>query len=153
MKAGRVPMGTIITETEYESLRLMLNSSDEGNHEIARQILNGCDDQASIYWIWLLTKGFFSHKMVNLRTKASRAFKDSVELFHNASNNEEEFAGWLINKGWMTEEIFQKLKPGIYKLIANRGKNKFFNLHVTIDEKYKIYDPMNKQDLITNTRK
>jgi len=148
-KAGRVPMGTIITEVEYESLRLMLHSSDEANHEIARQILNGCNDQASIYWIWKLSKGWVSHKMVNLRTKASRAFRDAVDLFTNSYNDEEKFAEWLIMKGWMTEEIFQRLKPDIYKLIAQRSQNMFFNNHVTIKNDFKVYDPDNKQDLIS----
>jgi hypothetical protein len=153
MKAGRVPMGTVITEKEYESLRLMLHSSDEANWEVVRQVLNGCDDQASIYWIWMLSRRGFAGRMVNLRTKASRAFQESVNLHRNSWNNEEEFAQWLIEKGWMTEEIFQKLKPHIYKLIANRAQNLFFDIHATICTRFQHYDPSNKQDLISPVKK
>lgn len=151
-KAGRVPMGTVITETEYESLRLMLRSSDEANYEVARQILNGCDDQQSIYWIWMLSRHGNSGKMVNLRTKASRAFQEAVNLFRNARNNEEEFAEWLVEKGWTTEEIFQKLKPHIYRLIAERARNSFFNIYTTIGTTFQHYDPSNKQDLISQVK-
>jgi len=148
-KAGRVPIGTIITETEYESLRLMLRSSDEANWEVARQILNGCDDQKSIYWIWILSKDW-SGKMVNLRTKASREFSTSVELFTNAWTNSEKFAEWLVEKGWMTEEIFQRLKLDILELVAKRARCIFYDVHTTIVTGFKEYDPKNKQVKITN---
>ena len=63
-----------------KSLALMLMSRDTADHKMAQLILNTCDIEKSIYWIWKLSRQA-SNIMVNLRTKAGRNFKEHSRLF------------------------------------------------------------------------
>ena len=96
-KAGMKCVGTVLTEKEYETLRLMIRSADEADQLVAQHLVNGCDIQTSIYWLWRVSKNG-AYKMVNLRTKASREFQEACNLFNISSMNEEQFAEWLIKK-------------------------------------------------------
>ena len=142
IKAGLHCVGTVLTEKEYETLKSMIKSSDPGDHLVAQQLLTGCDIQQSIYWIWKLAK-HGSYNMVNLRTLAGRQFKEATSLFGLDRQNEEQFAYWLIAKGWMTVEIFQRLKQGIKDLIKNRAQNDLFCVHVSIKGSFRYLDPEN----------
>lgn len=134
-------VGTVLTSHEYETLDKMLSSRDEGDHRMAQAILNQCDVQKSIYWIWKLSKKNSSN-MVYLRTKASRDFRDATDLFSISWQKATAFALGLITKKWLTEEIYQYLKPEIMDELVKRNKDaNFYEIHITIKEEYKEYDP------------
>lgn len=131
---------TVLTEENYLTLDKMLSSCDEGDHRMAQLILNQCNVQLSIYWIWKLAK-YKAHRMVNLRTKASRKFRDDSNLFYISNQNEYEFSKGIDNKNWLTPELFQLLKPGIVRILSHDNRNRFYNLHFTVREDKKHFDP------------
>jgi len=127
----------ILDEEKFNTLLGMLKSGDEGNHKIAQLILNTCDIQKSIYWIWRLIKTAGHWNMVNLRTKASRAFRDKSELFNISNKSHLSFAEWLTYKDWMTPENYQKLEDEILNTLARQHTNKFYDVTISIRDKYK----------------
>ena len=131
---------TVLTEENYLTLDKMLSSTDQGDHKMAQLILNQCNVQLSIYWIWALAKRNYSY-MVNLRTKASRKFRDDCALFHIAHKDEYAFSIWLDKRDWLTPELFQLLKPGILRILSCDNTNRFYDLHFTVREDKKHYDP------------
>lgn len=134
-------VGTVLTEQEYSTLYKMVASSDEGDHRMAQALLNQCDIQKSIYWIWRLSKPN-ANNMVYLRTKASREFAKSSDLFNISWMKATAFALHLIKTKWLTEEIYQRLKPEIMDEMAERNKNgNFYEVHLVIKEQYREYDP------------
>lgn len=132
--------GTVITEVEYYTLLGMLKSSDSENHKIAQLLLNRCDVAKSIYWIYKLSNEYAS-RMVYLRTKASREFQKSCDLFTISYKKPEYFAKWLVEKNWLTPDIFQRLKSGILSDLKRQCSNEYFDIYVTLREKYAEYDP------------
>lgn len=153
-KVKTVPgkLGTVITEQEFEALDKMLRSNDQGNHRMAQAILNQCNIKESIYWIWKLSKQSGSN-MVYLRTKASREFRDQSGLFTISWMKPTAFAMHLHAKKWMTPEIYTRLKPGILDELANRNKaENLYDIHVTIKDEYKQYDPENTDTVISLTK-
>ena len=133
----------ILNEEKYERLLQMLCSKDEENHKMAQLILTQLDIEKSITYIWeLARKGWsITNKMVNLRTKAGRKFRDDCELFGLTSSDETDFAQFLNRKGWLTPERYQELIPEIKNRISRANSNPFYNFHITIKEKYKELDP------------
>jgi hypothetical protein len=124
----------------YDSLYNMFNSKSEEDHVMARLILNTCDIKKSIYWIWLLARrGGWNlvNKMVYLRTKASREFRDKSRLFHISQKSPKEFAYWLEKEGWMTPEFYKYLEEAILKTIKIQTSNEFYDVTIKIKEKYK----------------
>jgi hypothetical protein len=79
--------------------------------------------------------------MVNLRTKASRKFRDETNLFYISYTNNYEFVKWLDGKGWLTTEIFQSLKPQIITQLKARDNHKFYKLSFEVKDEYKHLDP------------
>lgn len=128
----------ILNEETYNTLKGMLTGRDEGNHKMAQLILNTCDIQKSIYWIWKLAR-HGSHNMVNLRTKASRSFRDKASLFHISHLNSTRFAKYIASKDWLTSEIYQRLEEEIVKEAALRVSNDFYDVELTIKDKYKDF--------------
>lgn len=126
-----------LDEESYSTLEGMLKSRDEANHKMAQLILNTCDIRKSIYWIWKLSKSYYTNNMVNLRTKASREFRDKSELFHIACCSAIKFAEHLNKKGWITPEIYQKLEPEILNHVQRQVKNTFYDVTIKIKEEYK----------------
>jgi len=55
-KTAPAKVGTVLTSQEYDTLNKMLSSTDKGDHRMAQALLNQCDVQKSIYWIWKLSK-------------------------------------------------------------------------------------------------
>lgn len=139
----------ILTEETYETLNAMLSSKDEGDHKMAQLILNQLDIQASIYWIWKLAK-VHCNKMVNLRIKASRQFRDDCNLFALAYHDSQEFGVWLQSKGWLTHDLYQLLKGGIKDRIRRNTTNPFYDFHITIKDDHRHLDP---DDELTQLRK
>ena len=134
-------VGTVLTSQEYETLDKMLSSRDPGDHRMAQAILNQCDVKKSIYWIWKLSKKNAT-RMVYLRTKASRDFNKESNLFPISWQKATAFALELFGKKWLTEEIYQYLKPEIMDELVKRNKDaNFYEIHITIKEEYKEYDP------------
>jgi len=126
----------ILDEEKYNTLLGMLKSGDEGNHKIAQLILNTCDIEKSIYWIWKLSKSYGSH-MVNLRTKASRAFRDKSHLFNIWSKGPLSFAEFCTKHDWMTPEIYMKLEDEIVNAMNNQFRNTYYDVEFIIKDKYK----------------
>ena len=132
---------SIIDEELYERLYGMFGSSDEGDHKMGQLILNKQDVQKSIYYIWKLARKY-SSRLVNLRTKDSRAFRDATNLFTLAYARETEFGNYLIKRGWMTPEIFGKIK-GVIKddIHTNTRSDKFYEFSIELKEENKHLDP------------
>lgn len=133
----------VLTDETFETLKNMLKSTDEGDHKMAQLILNQLDVQANIVRIWQLSK-HYAHRMVNLRTKASRKFRDDTNLFWISSASPYSFAGWLNRKDWLTHELFQYLKKDIVKHLSYRDDHTFYRLSFEIKEEYKHLDPEQK---------
>jgi hypothetical protein len=135
-------VGTVLTLKEYETLDKMLSSHDKGDHTMAQALLNQCDIPKSIYWLWKLSKGNKASRMVYLRTKASRDFDKATDIFKISWMKATQFALHIKSKGWLTEEIYQYLKPEIMdELVARNKADNFYDIHITIKEEYKEYDP------------
>lgn len=135
--------GTILNEDDYNSLLSMISSKDVENHTVAQAILNKCNVQESIYWIWKLAKhSYHTSRMVNLRTKASRNFRDTSDLYTIYCQSPESFCKYLINKDWLTPWIFEQCKNSIIEKITRQIKNEFFNINVIeLKDKYKHFSP------------
>lgn len=135
---------TILTEETANSISTMLKSNDEGDHKMAQLILNQVNVEKSIYWIWTIAK-YRPDRMVNLRTKASRAFRDACDLFTIAYQSPDQFSRFLINKGWMTPEIYSKLLNSLLKdlqfKINGMSSAKTFEFSINIKEEYKHLKP------------
>lgn len=136
LKHGAV--APVLDEETYNTLKGMLNSNDEGNHKMAQLILNTCDIGKSIYWIWKLGR-HYNYRMVNLRTKASRSFRDKCDLFYLSSCGDTRFAKWLISTKpeWMTAEIYQRLEETIVMDVVNQSRNQFYDVEIKVKDKYK----------------
>jgi len=135
-------VGTVLTEHEYDTLNKMLKSKDHADHTMAQAILNQCDIPKSIYWIWKLARNGNTTRMVYLRTKASREFSSTSTLFHISNQRATSFALYIVNKKWLTEEIYQRLKPEILDELSARNKEgNFYEIYVDIKETYAEFDP------------
>jgi hypothetical protein len=138
---------TVLDDQSCTRLLQMLKSTDEGDHKIAQLILNQVNIQHSIYWIWYLSRRGWSvgQNMVNLRTKASRKFRDDSSLFSLSNMNESEFINHLNTKSWLTPEIFQKLMSQVHRDIVFKIKgitcSKFYNYTMELKPEYKHLDP------------
>ena len=146
----------VLNKDTAATLTSMLKSKDEGDHKMAQLILNQIDIQKSIYWIWRISKDSYNtYRMVNLRTKASRKFRDDCELFTIASKQTSDFLKWLINKSWLTPEIYSYLLDDIIEDLRFRlgGMScaKMFNVAINLKDEYKQYDPNNILQLETTT--
>jgi len=129
-----------LTEESFATLKGMLASNDEGDHKMAQLVLNQLNVEHNIMYIRDLAKSY-CHRMVNLRTKASRKFRDDCSLFMIAGYGDYSFARWLNNKGWLTPDRFQKLKPGIIREFSSKDDHKFYKLKFEIKDIYKHLDP------------
>jgi hypothetical protein len=141
IKTVPAKVGTVLTEHEFNTIKMMIQSRDVGDHRVAQALLNQCDVQKSIYWIWRLAD-INASNMVYLRTKASREFEAEANLFNISHKTNTSFALHLVEKNWLTEEIYQYLKPGILDELATRTReNNFYNLSIEIKDKYREFDP------------
>ncbi len=126
----------VLDEEKYETLLGMLSSRDEGNHKIAQLVLNTCDIEKSIYWIWKLATRH-GGQMVNLRTKASRAFRDKSMLFSIWGMSSLSFLEHCNRNDIITPEIYQRLEDDILTTLTHQVRNTFYNVQITIRNKYK----------------
>jgi hypothetical protein len=127
----------VLDEETYNTLLGMLKSNDEGNHKMAQLILNTCDIQKSIYWLWKITReGWITNNMVNLRTKASRSFRDLSNLYSICNMPPLRFAEFCNNKSWLTSEIYMKLEDDIIETLSNKFTNTFYDVDFKIKNKY-----------------
>jgi len=127
---------TILDEDTYNSLLSMLKSNNEEDHKMAQLVLNTCDIQKSIYWIWKLAERYAS-RMVNLRTKASRYLKENADLFWISSQSGPKFVEHLERKGWLTPEIYQIIEDETINRIKYQSQNKFYNVTIQVKDEYK----------------
>lgn len=133
---------TILTEETYNTLYKMLKSNDLGDHKMAQIILTQLNVEKSIWWIYKLTKNCYTSRMVNLRTKLGRKFRDDTNLFHIAGLSEYEFAKWCNRKEWLTPEIFIDCKKNIIHNLKYRISDEpFFTVHIELKEEFKTLDP------------
>lgn len=140
-KTVAAKVATVLYQQEYETLKKMLESKDKADHTMVQALLNQCDVKASIYWIWKLSKSHVN-KMVYLRTLNSRIFRDECELFIIFTKESTEMALYLHQKGWLTPEIYQLLKPDILDELAIRNSyGNFYKIFIEIKDKYRKFDP------------
>lgn len=137
----------VLNEQTYERLLQMLKSKDEGDHKIAQMILNQVNIEKSIYWIWLLCRHgwYVQQNMVNLRTKASRKFRDESEMYSLGNKAEAEFIKHLERKKWLTPEIFQtclkKLQNDIVFRVNGITCAHMYNFTMEMKPEYKYLNP------------
>lgn len=127
---------TILNEETYNSLLSMLKSNNEEDHKMAQLILNTCDIQKSIYWIWKLAQ-YYASRMVNLRTKASRYLRDNSDLFHIWGISGPKFVEHLQRKNWLTPEIYQIIEEDTLERLKNQCRNKFYDVTIQVKDEYK----------------
>ena len=141
----------ILTDETFETVKNMLKSTDEGDWKMAQLILNQLHVQSNIVRIRELAR-HYANRMVNLRTKASRKFRDDCNLFYVAYTDDYEFAKWLNNKGWLTTDIFQYLKPKIVTQLKARDNHKFYKLSFEVRDEYKHLDAEQTLELLTTNK-
>lgn len=129
----------VLNEETYQSILNMLKSGDPENHAVAQQLLGKVDVQKSIYWIWKMAQ-YNSSRMVNLRTKMGRKFRDESNLFVIVHKSSTAFLRHIETKGWLTEEIFKALEEDLVNQIRHdikslRGKH-FFDVYVKIKPEF-----------------
>lgn len=140
LKAPQVePEVTILTVDTAKTIANMLMSNDPADHLMAQLILVQVDVQKSIYWLWQLAQKK-AHIMVNRRTKAGRALVAACALDYIAFKSATSFGAWLIEKDWMTPEIFLKLKTDLVKAEANRSTSLFFKHTIELKDEHKKLD-------------
>jgi hypothetical protein len=127
----------VLNAEVYETLKGMLRSPDEGNWKMAQMILNACDIKKSIYWIWKLTREGYASRMVNLRTKASRAFRDHSRLFYINSKGSLSFAEFCAREKMITPEIYQYLEEDIMNRADMQFRHTFYDTQYKIKDEYK----------------
>lgn len=135
---------TVLDEQSYETVLAMLKSNDEGDHKMAQLILNQLNVQASIYWIWKLSRYsyYITSRMVNLRTKASRKLRDDCNLFSLCNADELKFAVWLKTKNWLTPELFMQVKSGIVSNAKSKtNTHPFYDFYIKIKDDSENLDP------------
>jgi len=127
----------ILDEESTKVLYKMFKSNDTADHKMGQLILNTCDVEKSIYYIWQLARSVYPSLMVNLRTKASRNFRDQSRLFFISQKGSRTFSEFLTTQGWNTPEIFQKLETDVISGTIGQCRNKYYNVTLTIKEEYK----------------
>jgi hypothetical protein len=138
LTASPIGEAVILNEETYDSLHKMLSSKDEADWKMAQLILNTCDIEKSIYWIWKLARiSWYSSRMVNLRTKASRNFRDHSRLFFISQKGHRSFAEFLDTQRWLTPEIYQMLENDILRSNKSQCRNTFYDVTITIKDEYK----------------
>ena len=128
----------IIDEEVYKTLEAMFKSSDQENWKMGQFIINSCDIQKSIYWLWRLAN-YYSYRMVNLRTKAGRYIRDNAQLLYIAQLNAPNFLEHLIRKGWLTSEIYRTLEEEYVHKLRRQCYNEFYNISIQIKDEYKHF--------------
>jgi len=127
----------ILNEESTKVLYTMFKSNDQADHKMGQLILNTCNIEKSIYYIWQLARSVYPDRMVNLRTKASRAFRDQSRLFFICQKGSRNFSEFLTSQGWNTPEIFQKLEEDVINGTIGQCRNKYYDVTLTIKEEYK----------------
>jgi hypothetical protein len=127
----------ILTEETYNNLRLMFKSEDKADQHLAQELLLKCDTSKSIYFIWRLARERqITDRLVNLRTKKGREFRDKCRLFHISTKSEIMFMEFLAHEDLLTPEIFQKFEMSCIKSLKSRFDNTFYNVSITIKPRY-----------------
>lgn len=127
----------ILDAESTKALYTMFKSNDLADHKIGQLILNTCDVEKSIYYIWQLARSLDPTRMVNLRTKASRNFRDQARLFFICQKGPRNFSEFLTTQGWNTPEIFKKLEDDVIIGTIGQCRNKYYDVTLTIKEEYK----------------
>jgi hypothetical protein len=130
----------VITEALFNRLTMMIQSSDPVDHSIAQHILTTVDVKESIYWIWRLAR-INVNRMVNLRTKSGRKFRDDSNLFYISTKSEAGFAKYLLHTELMTPKIYQIVKEFIIEDITKLCNSPFFKFTFELNDKFKHLDP------------
>ncbi len=127
----------ILTEETYNNLRLMFKSEDKADQHVAQELLLKCDTSKSIYFIWLLARERqISNRLVNLRTKKGRDFRDNTRLFHISTKSEIMFMEFLAHEDLLTPEIFQKFEIKCIQSLKGRFQNTFYDVSILIKPRY-----------------
>lgn len=142
LKKGAAPI--VLDEEMCKGLMSLLASDDDENIKLAQFTLNTCDIQKSIFYLWQLARKY-RYRMVNLRTKASRYLQTTADLPSIARMKETDFAEWLIDKDWMTQEIFQVLESHILNSLKDQCDNQYYDVTVKLKEEYKHLTPNHQE--------
>jgi len=137
---------SILNEHSYGRLKGMFNSEDEADHKIGQILLSKVNVEKSIYYIWLLAQNCRPGNLVNLRTKAGRELNEACQgVVRFQWTSEPEFGRFLISKGWMTPEIFMKLKEPLRNDVHNKiAREPFYEFSIELKQENKHLDPDDK---------
>lgn len=147
--ASQVTPGvTVLNEESFKTLEGMIRSNDEGDHKMAQLILVQVNIKESIYWIWKLARTNVN-RMVNLRTKAGREFRDACNLFYISNAGSTTFGSWLIKKQWMTDEIYMYLKNDLINHEKRSVTSVFFKHTIQLKDELKHFDPTDQPTTVS----
>jgi len=134
-------LSTVLDENSYESVRAMFKSKSEADHLVAKHILWQCDVRKSMYYIWKLSTehGIPGIITYSVRDKIGKAFLRKVDIWQLSKLDEENFAEYLCDEKLLTTELFSKLSGEIIEEIKERSENKFYNVKLTINQKFAQY--------------
>lgn len=132
---------SVLKEEGYKTLSGLILSGDPENHLLVQVLLTKLNIEKSIYWIWrLASETRRCDRMVNLRTKAGRKFRDDTDLYNLQYKTAYAFAEWINGKGWLTKEIYDLVKEAIIIQFTSQSANMFFDMHFVIKDKFKHLD-------------
>ena len=132
---------SVLNEKGYNTLYDLITSNDPENHVLAQVLLTKLNIEKSIYWIWrLASETRRCDRMVNLRTKAGRKFRDDTDLYNLQHKTAYVFAEWANGKGWLTKEIYDLVKEAIIIEFTSQSANIFFDMHFVIKDEFKHLD-------------
>lgn len=132
---------SVLKEEGYNTLLGLLDSGDTENHVVAQALLTKLNIEKSIFYIWkLASRTRRRDRMINLRTKAGRKFRDDTDLFNLAHKSAYAFAEWAHGKGWLTKEIYELVKDDIISEFTSKSANIFFDMHFVIKDEFKHLD-------------
>lgn len=134
----------VLDKGQADRLIDMYKSRDPADTLLAQNIIIKYNVEKSIYWIWYITCANISYKMLNLRTKLGRKFRDESELFRIADVSAERFSEFLIKKNWMTPEIYSYLYPNLLKILNKRISHPLYQFTIELKSEFKSLDKNDK---------
>lgn len=111
---SQIPGVAVLDKELYESLDSMFASTDEQNHETAREILANCDWKSNELYLYLLARDYY-YLLARSRYKNIRLFVEESDLRTLYSYTESGYIEHREKEGTLTKEVLEALLPAISK--------------------------------------
>lgn len=121
---SKLNSGNIMNDTEYESIKRLLESSDAQNVKLAIEIISNCDFQLSAVNILLLLMEF-GNPISNSPTKQHVNFKSLLKFFNLTQHsftrlNYDDIVEILLNKSLLNQNNLNKMYPRLVTAAEDR---------------------------------